>query len=69
MTKTLEGIIQRTCNILDVPFTDDGAKEIAKRARGTPRIANNLINFCRDYAMQKAMGSSRRYKPTVLLNY
>ena len=54
--KTLEGIIQRTCNILDVPFTDDGAKEIAKRARGTPRIANNLINFCRDYAMQKGDG-------------
>jgi Holliday junction DNA helicase RuvB len=54
--KTLEGIIQRTCNILDVPFTEDGATEIAKRARGTPRIANNLINFCRDYAMQKGDG-------------
>ena len=54
--KTLEGIIQRTCDILDAPFTDDGAKEIAKRARGTPRIANNLINFCRDYAMQKGDG-------------
>jgi Holliday junction DNA helicase RuvB len=54
--QTLEGIIQRTCQILNVPFTEDGASEIAKRARGTPRIANNLINFCRDYAMQKSDG-------------
>jgi Holliday junction DNA helicase RuvB len=54
--QTLEGIIKRTCQILDVPFTEDGASEIAKRARGTPRIANNLINFCRDYAMQKSDG-------------
>ena len=53
---TLEGIIQRSCKILNVPFTEDGAKEVAKRARGTPRIANNLINFCRDYAMQKGDG-------------
>lgn len=53
---TLEGIIQRTCQIINVPFTEDGATEIAKRARGTPRIANNLINFCRDYAMQKSDG-------------
>ena len=54
--QTLEGIIQRTCQIINVPFTEDGATEIAKRARGTPRIANNLINFCRDYAMQKSDG-------------
>ena len=54
--ETLESIVQRTCKILNVPFTNDGAHEIAKRARGTPRIANNLVNFCRDYAVQKSDG-------------
>ena len=33
-----------------------GASEIATRARGTPRVANNLINFCRDYAQERASG-------------
>jgi len=54
--KTLQGIVERTCDILDVPFEIDGAAEIARRARGTPRIANNLINFCRDYAQQRGDG-------------
>lgn len=54
---TLEGIIKRSCEILSVAFTDQGASEIAKRARGTPRIANNLINFCRDHALQKGDGT------------
>ena len=34
----------------------DHAAEIARRARGTPRIANNLINFCRDFAQQRGDG-------------
>ncbi len=53
---TLEGIVERTCKLLDVPFDPSGAGEIARRARGTPRIANNLINFCRDYAQQRGDG-------------
>jgi len=48
--KTLQGIVERTCNLLEVGFNQAGAAEIARRARGTPRIANNLVNFCRDYA-------------------
>lgn len=56
-TETLTGIIKRTCEILSVSYSNDGAIEIAKRARGTPRIANNLVNFCRDYATQKGDGS------------
>ena len=55
--ETLKDIIQRSCSLLDVPIDEAGALEIAGRARGTPRIANNLINFVRDFAQQKANGS------------
>jgi len=53
---TLQGIVERTCGLLKVEFEPDGASEIARRARGTPRIANNLVNFCRDYAQQRGRG-------------
>jgi len=53
---TLEGIVRRSCGLLKVEIDDGGAKEIAKRARGTPRIANNLINFIRDFAQERATG-------------
>src|SRR5664279_4936819 len=43
---TLLRIVRRTCALLKVELDDDGAREIATRARGTPRIANNLIYFC-----------------------
>lgn len=52
----LQNIVERTCRILDVAFNPEGAAEIARRARGTPRIANNLVNFCRDYAQQREAG-------------
>lgn len=55
--ETLKGIIERTCDLLDVTITPEGASEISKRARGTPRIANNLVNFCRDYASEKGDGT------------
>lgn len=53
----LQSIVERTCGILNVDFEPDGAGEIARRARGTPRIANNLVNFCRDYAQQRSSGT------------
>ena len=53
---TLEGIVQRSCGLLKVELDAGGAAEIATRARGTPRVANNLINFCRDFAQQRATG-------------
>jgi Holliday junction DNA helicase RuvB len=53
---TLEGIIKRSCGLLKVVLDAGGAQEIARRARGTPRIANNLVNFVRDYASEKAKG-------------
>jgi Holliday junction DNA helicase RuvB len=54
---TLESIVLRTCHLLKVPIDREGAQEIARRARGTPRIANNLVNFARDYASEKAAGA------------
>ncbi len=53
---TLEGIVTRSCSLLGVETDTGGAREIASRARGTPRIANNLVNFVRDYASEKAQG-------------
>ena len=53
---TLEGIVRRSCGLLQVAIDDGGAKEIATRARGTPRVANNLINFVRDFAQERAKG-------------
>ena len=50
------GITQRTCNILEVEVDKKGAVEIAGRARGTPRISNNLVLFSRDYAHQRGDG-------------
>jgi Holliday junction DNA helicase RuvB len=54
---TLEGIVQRSCGLLKVQIDPGGAAEIATRARGTPRVANNLINFCRDFAQERAKGT------------
>lgn len=54
---TLKSIVERTCRLLKVAFEKLGAEEIARRARGTPRIANNLVNFCRDYAQQRDNGT------------
>ncbi|HSX26537.1 MAG TPA: Holliday junction branch migration DNA helicase RuvB [Chlamydiales bacterium] len=47
---TLRQIIQRSASLLQLKFTDDAAFEIAKRSRGTPRIANNLLRWVRDFA-------------------
>ncbi len=46
-------IVQRTATILNVIITSDGAAEIARRSRGTPRIANRLLKRVRDYAQVK----------------
>jgi Holliday junction DNA helicase RuvB len=57
---TLLTIVRRTCGLLKVEIDAGGATEIAKRARGTPRVANNLINFIRDFAQQRAKGAITR---------
>ena len=53
----LATIVKRSAGILEVPITDDGALEIASRARGTPRIANRLLKRVRDYAQVKGEGT------------
>ncbi|MDD1795357.1 Holliday junction branch migration DNA helicase RuvB [Enterovibrio makurazakiensis] len=52
----LKGIVQRSANCLNLVIDEEGAYEIAKRARGTPRIANRLLRRVRDYAEVKADG-------------
>ena len=52
----LAKIIQRSATILNIVIDSEGASEIAKRSRGTPRIANRLLRRVRDYAEVKANG-------------
>ncbi|MDR2429797.1 MAG: Holliday junction branch migration DNA helicase RuvB [Puniceicoccales bacterium] len=49
-------IVHRNCALLHMRIDTSGAREIARRARGTPRIVNNLIRFTRDYALERADG-------------
>lgn len=52
----LTRIVRRTAGILDVPIDLDSARELARRSRGTPRVANRLLRRLRDYAQVKADG-------------
>jgi holliday junction DNA helicase RuvB len=52
----LEQIVTRSARILDVHLDGEGAHEIARRARGTPRIGNRLLRRVRDYAQVRASG-------------
>ncbi|MDR3227944.1 MAG: Holliday junction branch migration DNA helicase RuvB [Puniceicoccales bacterium] len=53
-------IVRRNCELLGMTIDNGGALEIARRARGTPRIVNNLIRFTRDYALERADGAVTR---------
>src|SRR6187431_1542998 len=53
----LEEIVRRSARILAVPIEDAAAAEIARRSRGTPRVANRLLRRVRDYAQVRADGS------------
>ena len=55
--KELADIIRRSAGILGVSISDDGADELAKRSRGTPRIANRLLRRVRDFAQIKGDGT------------
>ncbi len=52
----LTQIVLRTAKLLNTPITDDGAAEVGRRSRGTPRIANRLLKRVRDYVEVKALG-------------
>ena len=52
----LSSVIKRTARILEIEIDENGAQAIAKRSRGTPRIANRLVKRVRDYAIVKSDG-------------
>ena len=54
--KLLQAILTRSARILDVPIEEEGAYEIARRSRGTPRIANRLLRRARDFAQVEGDG-------------
>ncbi len=53
----MEEIVRRSAGILEVPIEEEGVQEIARRARGTPRVANRLLKRVRDYAQVRAEGT------------
>ncbi len=53
----LKEIVERSSDILGVPVTDEGAEEVARRSRGTPRIANRLLRRVRDFAEVEGDGT------------
>ncbi len=55
-TADLNAIVERSADILNLPIESEGANEIAKRSRGTPRIANRLLRRVRDFAEVEANG-------------
>lgn len=55
--RTLTDIVQRSADILHIPIKEDAAFEIARRSRGTPRIANALLRRVRDFAQIKGDGT------------
>jgi len=50
-------IVMRSCRLLEIETEESGGLEIANRSRGTPRIANNLVYFVRDYAEERGDGN------------
>ena len=56
----LTEIVYRSARLLEVDIDDGGAEEIAKRSRGTPRVANRLLRRVRDYSQVRADGAVRR---------
>lgn len=64
----LSYIVGRSARLLNVPMDDAGAVEIARRARGTPRIANRLLRRVRDYAEVKSNGTVSHEVACAALN-
>ncbi len=66
-TEDLQQIVTRSASILSVGIEADGGLEIAKRSRGTPRVANRLLRRVRDYAQVRAHGTVTREVAQVAL--
>jgi Holliday junction DNA helicase RuvB len=67
-TADLATIVIRSAKILGLPIEDEGAFEIARRARGTPRIANRLLRRVRDFAEVRAQGHITKPIADLALN-
>lgn len=67
-TEDLATIVSRSGGILGLPIEDEGAFEIARRARGTPRIANRLLRRVRDYAEVRGKGHITKPVADMALN-
>ncbi|MEM0967415.1 MAG: Holliday junction branch migration DNA helicase RuvB [Verrucomicrobiota bacterium] len=61
-------IAKRSCSLLELEAETDGLKELAGRARGTPRILNNLILFARDFAQERSDGTLDRKTAAAALD-
>jgi holliday junction DNA helicase RuvB len=55
--EAMEEIVLRSASVLDVPISAEGAKALARRARGTPRVANRLLKRARDFAEVRGQGA------------
>ena len=66
--KELQAIIMRSARILNAPIDEDGAHELARRARGTARVANRLVRRARDYAQVKGDGVITREMAVAALD-
>ena len=67
-SEDLTTIVKRSANILDIVIENDAAVEIAKRSRGTPRIANRLLKRVRDYALVMGNGTITLEISKIALN-
>ena len=59
-TEELTKVVRRSSEILGVSIDQEGAREIASRSRGTPRVANRLLRRVRDYAQVRSQGFINR---------
>src|SRR5215469_7396604 len=67
-TEELKAIVKRSAKLLDVQIEDGAAEELARRCRGTPRIANRLLRRVRDYAQVRAKGQITHAVAQTALN-
>ena len=67
-SELLSSIVRRSCSILDTPIGEEASYEIARRSRGTPRIANNLLRRTRDFAQIKGDGGIDMKIAQIALN-
>jgi len=67
-TKDLSSIVSRSANVLELPIDDEGAIELARRSRGTPRIANRLLRRVRDFAEVKHDGEINKSVANLALD-